>query len=134
MATKETIVNLVNKMILLTKENKINWTSRSANEVNIPIPENKEFNGLVYFCVLNNENFRLYRINEKKEESVFAGLINNYKPKPSPIFKLEIFDRYKKNVRFEFPNINQIGDLYILASKQVFDIDDFTQNINLDGE
>lgn len=135
MATKTTIVELVNNMILWTRNKEITWESITCPEMRISVGDEVVVDDLIYITTIKNQCFRLFKCAPNENNSIMALVGRNiFTPKPSISYHLQIYDKYKRNVLFEFPRLSQLFDLYKAASKQVFDIDAFLEQLDKDAD
>lgn len=129
MATKNDIANLVNNMILWTRNNELNWNSTNVGDLNISIPSDFELEGLIYTSILNKEHLRIYKLVPK--QPLFPNYTTSiFNHNNKIVYKLQIFKQYSSTVLFEFPSLSQLADLYKAASKQIFDIEEFFSQLN----
>lgn len=131
MDTKNKATELVNTLILLTTQAKINWRAYSVHDpISMQIPKGFEIDGMAYVTTFHEKNFRL--IKYQYDNDLFSG--HNWLDRvtnPGPFFQLQIYDPNNDEMLFEFPKLSQLYDLYSVVSTQVFDFDAFYAKIVL---
>ena len=123
---KDKLVEAVAKLIQLTQENKIKWSSDEPPD-NLKGDAN-DYVETIFLTKHENKNLRLYERMYKVEVAPMLQVLSSYNSHWKSEVNLEILDSAHNNI-WTFPLVTPLNDLLESVRYQVADVNDFIEGL-----